>query len=59
MGLIGALDCPDVSRLAPQNEVTMCYVSSALRALERLSHHREVIKGYYDTLKERLEVVCN
>ena len=59
MGLIGALDCPVISRLAPPNEVTMRYVSSGLRALERLSHHHDVVKGYYDTLKEKLEVVGN
>jgi len=52
MGLIAALDCPVISRFAPENKVTMSYVSSVLRSLERLSHHREVIKGYYDNLKK-------
>ena len=52
MGLIGALKCPIISRLAPDNKVTMSYVLASLSALERLSYHRQVINGYYDTLKE-------
>jgi len=48
------LECPAISRLAPQSEVTAkCYVTrAALRALEKLSYDREVIRGYYNTLKE-------
>jgi len=59
MCLVPALECPAIARLAPPYEVIVCYIASTLRALDRLSHDREVIKGYYNTLKERLEVVTN